>query len=253
LASYIPSPSILHLGGGFFIRYQYNPYWAFRLGYNQGAISGNDAYLYKSYFVDRSLNFESKINEGHLIAEFTPSAFSVCKHKSFAQYFFAGIAVFHFNPYTYYNGQLVYLQPLNTEGQGAASYPDRKPYALTQISIPFGTGFKIALQQKIIIGVEVGFRKTFTDYLDDVSTTYADPKVIAANSGALAVALSDRTPYPSSLAWHTGFTRGDPKYKDWYFFNGITISELLVTPCTKYHPIKKHKIYKCPKISQKIH
>ncbi len=58
LASYIPSVNILHLGGGMFVRYQYNPYWAFRIGYNQGVISGNDAYLYKSYFVDRSLNFE---------------------------------------------------------------------------------------------------------------------------------------------------------------------------------------------------
>ncbi len=253
LASYIPSPSILHFAGGFFVRYQYNPYWAFRAGYNQGAISGNDAYLYKDYFKDRDLNFESNINEGHLIAEFSPSPFSVCRHKSLVRYFFAGIAVFHFNPYTFYNGQLVYLQPLNTEGQGSPDYPERKPYALTQISIPFGTGFKLALKQNLIIGIEIGFRKTFTDYLDDVSTTYAAPKAIAANTGGLAVALADRTPYDGSLTWHPGFTRGNPNYKDWYFFNGITISKLLISPCLKYHEPKKRKLYKCPKMSEKSH
>ena len=121
LASYLPSPNILHVGGGLFLRYQYNAYWAFRVGANHGNISGNDAYLYKTYFPDRNLNFSSNIDEIHLLTEFSPTGFSACRNFSKSIYYFAGIAIFHFNPYTYYNGQQIYLQPLATEGQGSSA------------------------------------------------------------------------------------------------------------------------------------
>ena len=59
------------------------------------------------------------------------------------------------------------LQPLGTEGEGF--YKGEKKYNLTQLAIPIGGGFKYAISNNVRIGIEVGFRKLFTDYLDDVS------------------------------------------------------------------------------------
>jgi hypothetical protein len=59
---------------------------------------------------------------------------------------------------------------LSTEGQGI--YPDKKPYSLWQPTIPFGGGVKFAITENLRIGFEIGLRKLFTDYLDDVSTSY---------------------------------------------------------------------------------
>jgi hypothetical protein len=42
------------------------------------------------------------------------------------------------------------------------------------VAIPFGIGAKMNVSKKVGIGLEWGPRKTFTDYLDDVSGTYPD-------------------------------------------------------------------------------
>ena len=83
------------------------------------------------------------------------------------------------------------------------------------------------LCRKIGIGIEVGARKTFTDYLDDVSTVYPDPVALRSNNGNLAVALSDRS-FSSRdtlmvLTGIKGKQRGNSFDKDWYLFGGITL------------------------------
>ncbi len=169
----------------------------------------------------RNLNFTSSLTELHLAAEYYLRDLD---EYFISPYLFAGIAVYHFNPYTTDSaGTNFFLQPLSTEGQGF--YQDRKPYNRTQLAIPFGGGIKFALSENIHVGIEVGMRKLFTDYLDDVSTTYIDPNILLANRGAKAVELAYRggelknaAPYP------TGDNRGSAKYKDWYYFTGITTS-----------------------------
>ena len=85
---------------------------------------------------------------------------------------FAGIGVYRYNPYAYSGGNKVFLQPLSTEGQNIIGYPDRKKYSLTQFAVPFGGGFKFAVSENLRVGIEMGIRKLFTDYLDDVSKGY---------------------------------------------------------------------------------
>ena len=78
-----------------------------------------------------------------------------------------------------------------------------------------------------MIGYEFGLRKTFFDYLDDVSTTYADPNILGAERGPIALAMSYRGDevkigdpnYPAE-----GSIRGGSKYKDWYYFTGLTLA-----------------------------
>jgi hypothetical protein len=99
-------------------------------------------------------------------------------------YFFGGLAVFRFNPYAFdENGEKVFLKPLSTEGQGLDGY-NTKPYGLTQFALPAGFGLKYAFDDRVRLGFEVGLRKTFTDYLDDVSTNYADPNDLLAAKGS---------------------------------------------------------------------
>ena len=184
-----------------------------------GKISANDKF--NPLTAVRNLNFTSSLTELHVAGEY----FLRDLDEYFVSpYLFAGIAVYHFNPYTTDTaGTKYFLKPFSTEGQGF--YSNRKPYSLTQFAIPFGGGIKIALSENIRVGIEVGMRKLFTDYLDDVSTTYIDPNLLLANRGPKAVELAYReTELKNGLPYQTGENRGSPKYKDWYYFTGITTS-----------------------------
>ncbi|MFL5789461.1 MAG: DUF6089 family protein, partial [Flavisolibacter sp.] len=179
----------------------------------------------KDYLRKRNLSFQSSITELSVVGEFYTFDLS---NKRWSPYVFAGLAVFHFNPYAYDKmNNKVFLKPLSTEGEGLQGYPDSKPYSLTQLAIPFGAGVKYAINDNILIGAEVGLRKTFTDYLDDVSSKYADALDLFNAKGQEAVLLSYRgyevqggsPAYPEK-----GAQRGNPNSKDYYYFTGITIS-----------------------------
>jgi len=175
----------------------------------------------------RNLNFKTNIFEGQLGAEYNLLDLSV---RSFTPYVFAAVAIYHFNPYsTDTLGNKVFLKPLSTEGQGLAEYPNRKPYALTQLAIPFGGGVKLALTDKLQVGIELGLRKLFTDYLDDVSTSYVDSATLFATKGPQAVAFAYRGNEIHGAAGYPaeGSQRGSPKNKDWYYTASFRISYLL--------------------------
>ncbi len=172
---------------------------------------------------NRNLSFTSPLTDVHLGLEY--NLLNIYE-MGFSPYIFAGISYFHFNPSTLdSSGNKVFLQPLGTEGQGF--YDGRKKYNLNQFSIPFGGGIKLALGDNIRVGVELGMRKTNTDYLDDVSTTFADEDLLLQNNGSQAVSLAYREDelkgstgtYPA-----VGAQRGDAKNKDWYYFTGVTLS-----------------------------
>ena len=149
---------------------------------------------------------------------------------NFAPYIFAGLSVFSYNPRAQYNGVWYDLQPLGTEGQGTTAYTGRKTYSLTQIAFPFGIGCKFSLNKLFCFGVEWGMRKTFTDYLDDVSTTYVDPVQLEAEKGTVAAALSNRSiTIPGQPSIEPGKARGNSRTKDWYAFAGLTLTMKIIT------------------------
>ena len=114
---------------------------------------------------------------------------------------------------------------LGTEGQGLDGY-NKEFYNLNIISIPFGAGVKYALNPSITLALEFGPRKTFTDYLDDVSDTYASYRDLAQARGTLAANLADRAQEITGgePEERRGAARGNPKFKDWYFIGNFTIS-----------------------------
>ena len=169
----------------------------------------------------RNLNFTSRIYEVSAGVEYY---FTPLDEHVLTPYVFAAISLYHFNPYTFDStGKMVGLQILHTEGEGfIAGRPDYKIY---QLGIPFGAGVKFSLTENINVGIEVGFRKLFTDYLDDVSTTYVDENTLLAKMGPRAVdfayrgdEIKDGLPYPP------GGTQRGTKPKDWYYLAGFTAS-----------------------------
>ncbi len=144
-------------------------------------------------------------------------------------YGFIGIGVFHFDPegsITDANGvkRWYKLHPLRTEGQGMKEYPEKRPYNLTQINIPMGGGVKVAISQRVSTAFELLYRKTFTDYIDDLSTTYIDPKYFAdylsPADAAIARKISDKTVgivTPGVTRYAPGVQRGNAKNNDAYF------------------------------------
>jgi opacity protein-like surface antigen len=209
---------------GLGLKYDLTSHLSVRSGFNYGRIEGNDK-LNNPVLQVRNLSFQSRILELNLLAEYT--VFDL-NERRFSPYVFGGIAAFRFNPYAYDTlGNKLFLQPLSTEGQGLTSNPDRKPYKLTQFAIPLGAGIKYRINDNAVLGYELGFRKTFTDYLDDVSKTYVDPAALLLERGPKAVEMSYRggelktgdPAYPAA-----GTIRGGSKLKDWYYFTGITLS-----------------------------
>src|SRR5207249_6493504 len=113
------------------------------------------------------------------------------------------------------------------EGEGLPQYPDRKSYSLTQLALPFGGGIKCALNDNLRVGIELGLRKLFTDYLDDVSSNYADANDLLAAKGQQAVDLAyrgDEVPGGNPTYPAKGAQRGSSALKDWYYLTGLTLS-----------------------------
>jgi len=132
-----------------------------------------------------------------------------------------GINIMRMNPKARYNGEWIELQPLGTEGQGSSLTTAPKKYSLNQIVIPFGIGIKVNLSHHSSFSMEYGFRKTFTDYLDDVSGLYPDLSVL----DPLARELSDRARNPEGINQSSyGLQRGNPADKDWYTVFGFSIT-----------------------------
>lgn len=204
-------------------RYHITQRVALRTNIMLAEVAASDKYNKKQVLRDRNLNFRSRITEANFLLDYT--LFDLSNNR-ISPYIFAGVAVFHFNPYTFDStGSKFFLKPLSTEGQGLAAYPGKKNYKLTQLSIPFGGGIRWRLGDNMMLSYEIGLRKTSTDYLDDVSSTYVDQFALSAERGGKAVELAYRgnekggLPYPAE-----GTIRGGEKFKDWYYVSGLTLS-----------------------------
>jgi hypothetical protein len=207
--------------GGLFYRYNHTSHWAYKAAVFMGTITGDDASSSDPFQRNRNLSFTSRLLELTANVEFNFLEYATGDLKRpFTPYVFTGISIFDFNPKTEYKGEMVELKPLGTEGQNLAN-PPVKSYSLVQLAIPMGLGIKWSIGQRFSLGFEIGARKTFTNYLDDVGGAYADKKHLLAENGALSVALSDRS---INKAIESGRQRGSYAGTDWYTFGGISFS-----------------------------
>jgi hypothetical protein len=223
------------LATGLVLRYYFNPRFNLRGNMNLGWVKGNDLNgldeanpsnsTWESVY--RQANFSTHIFEMSTVVEANLLPYiSNSKKYKFAPYVFAGIGLFHFNPKAEYNGVSYVLQPLQTEGV---------EYNRLQGNIPYGLGFKYSLGKYWNIALEIGQRKLFTDYLDDVSATYAvnpqtqeaqyaaNPRIIPGYGSNAGASYAE-----ASLTRNgEGKARGNSESLDMYIFTGITLTKTI--------------------------
>lgn len=232
---------------GAFGRYKVSPRLAFNVGINYGQIKANDYNSQNPARVARNLSFQNDIYELSGRTEITLFYENDVGGRGYYNpdmkiYLFLGAGVIHHNPQVRYhgplaeyNGEMIDLQPLKTEGVD---------YSLWQFTIPAGIGLYFTYSKVHRIGFEIGYRTTFTDYLDDVSTTYARRDQVSQEMNDLAYALSNRTNaeslanaadyaerygmnVPNAGSFAPGEKRGDITNNDGYIFTQLSYSYVI--------------------------
>ena len=226
----LPSTGI---GGMIGYRYRFHPYFATTTSLNVGLLRGNDAHTNEIIRQSRNLHFRSIVVELHQRLEIIiwanekfGSRYSLSGHSKRAKnhneqfYVFGGVGVAYFNPKAMYNGKWTALRPLKTEGQGLdGGAKESLPVTLT---VPAGVGFRWGLGRMWRMGVEASYVKTFSDYIDDVSTEYYDRNLLASQVGAESAYLSN--PSSQNSSWFgAGQQRGDEE-KDAYFYLNVVFA-----------------------------
>ncbi|WP_375434298.1 DUF6089 family protein [uncultured Hymenobacter sp.] len=243
-----PKPSIpsLRFGAtrpnlGVTFTHRFTPRISARGGLSYGRITGSDVKAADQNDTDakfrynRNMNFRNDIAELSAVAIFDliPNRNNYIKRPDFVPYIFAGLAGYAGNPkgevtddnsQNLSRGSYIALQPLQTEGVS---------YNRAGIAIPFGIGARYKLNKSFDLGFEIGFRKTFNDYLDDVSTNYVVSKS-ALNAGAAqyfgwditggGTAGLDGTWFETN---QSGYQRGKDDEDDWYVQAGFTLNYIL--------------------------
>jgi hypothetical protein len=223
------------VGAGVSLTRRFFPRVSGRLGLSYGRISGDDSQAADASGADsrfrynRNMNFRNDILEasGVVIFDLIENRNNYLKRPDFVPYVFAGVAGFYTNPQGLdASGNYVDLQPLKTEGQATA-------YSKTQFSIPFGGGIRYRINRNFDASLEIGWRKTFTDYIDDVGGKYAPVASLAPGAASYFghdITL-DRVKFPGFD--NPGEARGDVGNKtDWYIVTGVTLNYIL-TPRIK--------------------
>jgi hypothetical protein len=223
---------------GVLFRKQFGKYIALRVQGTYAKLGYSDTYSKNQTQQLRNLSFNSDLLELAIMGDFNFFRFIPGEPGySFTPYVTMGAGFFTYDPYAYLADEKYYLRPLGTEGQGSALYPDRKPYGTAAFCLPIGVGLKYNLNYRTNLTFEVCHRFTGTDYLDDVSTTYAGSDafpVLPNGDPSPALLLQDRsyelTGVPIGIA---GRQRGISAQKDQYVTITVGLTFNLMT-------------YKCP-------
>lgn len=219
---------------GAFARKKVSKKWGIKLGLNWARISGADSVAIIPGRSGRNLSFRNDIIELAFTPEYyffqLPDFARVGRRGrvDFRAYAYTGLSIFYSNPKARYpyndpNAPWYNLRYFRTEGQA-------KPYPLINPAIPVGLGMDYTFNRKHRVGLEVGFRKTFTDYLDDISTVYADSAAIGTDLG---IKLANRRPEVTGTRDQTvavgqqyfpGEKRGTAKTDDYYIMANLNYS-----------------------------
>ncbi|MEO9485169.1 MAG: DUF6089 family protein [Ekhidna sp.] len=145
------------------------------------ALSGQDSNASDSSFQrQRNLSFDSRnIHfQLHTIYYLKPYKGDYYKRWVFDPFIFSGVGYMKFNPTTTLGGETYLLRDARTEGVA---------YKKWVTTIPVGIGAKFKANEFLNVNLEISYHFTFTDYLDDVSNTYA-----SEFSNTTSELLSDR-------------------------------------------------------------
>lgn len=218
LGDLAPTPVLTETkpGGAIFGRYNISSSFAFTGSFSVGMVSGTDQNFKENQY--RNLSFRSNIYEMATLVEFNFFKYGAgVLDKRYTTYLFLGLAATGFNPQANVNGLWIDLSNIQTEGE---------KYSTLAVSVPFGMGFKWRMTKHFALEGNVGFRRLYSDYLDDVSGTYPNVLSKLENNGELAALLSDRSVEISGQSFTSkkGYRRGNSDFDDWYIMGGISLT-----------------------------
>ena len=221
--------------GGLNFRHNFNTRIAYKFSLNYIRLHAEDSDSPNTFERERNLSFFSDIFDMSHQMEFNFLRYVHGSEDEFyTPYLFGGFSTLFYNPkarldFDQDGSEEVYvLRDFGTEGQAFGEEFGRFTYAVN-----FGFGFKFDLAPEWSMNIELGGRSVFTDYLDDVSTTFPDQNALRQLRGDIAVALSDRSD-PSLDLSRTGNQRGNSKVRDFYYVFGISIMRYFgQLPCPK--------------------
>lgn len=172
------------LGVGAIYRMNFSPVLSVRLGLNYGKVAGDDANPVDALGEARDYSFEHRIFEFHSVFEFHFLDYRGDKtDQKWSPYAFMGLGFVKVNDVA----------------------PTIESFNNIQFMLPIGIGAKYMIGKQFTLAAEVGFRKTFFDYLDGVS------------EGDLFI---------------KDYQFGNPNDKDWYIFTGLSLTYVLYKiPC----------------------
>ena len=232
-----------------FGRYKLTPSISLKSSLNYVRIQGNDALSPYPARFSRNLSFRNNMFELGETVEYyfykssdmtgRPGLKGSRKRVDFRTYVFAGVAGLYSNPQANYKNKWVNLRDYKTENVA---------YGPITIVVPAGLGFTYTINRHYRLGFEFGFRQTFTDYLDDVSTTYS-PEVFKDEKGPIGsqyttdrAALANRNVElaagaskisPANYGWSEEFNgsklnqRGDDTHNDNYLTATVSFSYVI--------------------------
>jgi len=215
--------------GGVFVRYKYRPKLSLKAAFDYIRIEGDDKLSSNPGRMYRNFNFRNDMFDLAVTGEFfffeDPDLGNTYRYRnSFRAYVFGGVGGFYTNPKSFYKGEWVKLRQYANEGYN---------YKSVVLNIPMGVGFYFTFDKKHRIGFEMNYRKTFTDYVDDISGNYPDaPPSDAYSQGLVLRTLeldqqmaSDNVGAYKSHTW--GMKRGDQTHKDAYMTVSLSYSYVI--------------------------
>lgn len=182
---YNPSLSGLAITG--FYRYNISSIVSFRAGLTGGKLKGSDkAHPIDAFGTARNFEFDISLVEASTTFEYHFLDWRDSKRKlRFTPYLMSGLVMFGMSGHPTKNGE----------------------YSNIQIGIPIGGGIKYVLNPKWYLAAELAWRRTFFDYLDNISDN--DPTL-------------------------KNYQYGNRFDNDTYFFLGLTITRTFYDiPCPK--------------------
>nr|WKN38221.1 DUF6089 family protein [Tunicatimonas sp. TK19036] len=171
--------------GGFLLyRRNFNDYFSLRGNLMFGGLHGSDTPPFDALAQQRDTSFSTFVIE-----------FSALMEYHFLDYK-KNINLLRWSPYFFLGAGVSYFSPHEEQTQS---------YSRTQPVIPLGLGFKYILNRELTLSAEAGIRKTFFDYIDNISDSELPVK---------------------------NYEYGNRYDKDWYYFIGVSLSYTFWTiPC----------------------
>ncbi len=217
---------------GAFVKYNFNHTWGLRGNFAYANTFAYDGFSHVAQRQDRNLAFFGAIKEAALVVDFNFFKWLPQRGRIvYTPYIFAGVGGIDFNPKQYVNtGNDIYKVALRDWQTEYDAVENPEPYSRYAFSIPFGAGFKYNLRGPWSVGIELGYRLTLTDYLDDVSGDYATstpstlPQFENSTGSSISPQIWRALAYGGSPNAVPGTQRGDGRPYDSFMTVGITVS-----------------------------